>query len=577
MTADLEITGGFVVDGTVAAGRRADVAIYDGRIVEIAQPGALAARGSERIDADGLTVAPGFVDIHTHLDAHVFWDPSCSPSILHGVTTVVGGNCGYSIAPLVEAETDYVIRLLAAVEDMPLAALTAGVPWDWGSMGEYLDRVESLAPVPNVGFLVGHSPIRLAVMGSNSVGSVATPEQVTAMAALLRRSLAEGALGLGTSWNVQHRDGNGDPVPSRAASLDELLALANVVSEMPGTTMQVIPALINGDVSGRLPHEELSALDVGSLLTRLSLAADRPLNWNILHVGEKDAAERIAWSDDAAGAGARVLALMYPGPMKLFGSFERRGLFNRVPGMADFAAAPVEVRMKLLADDAERQRLGKLASAVHDWSVFVVDEGVSSSVRELEGQSVGDIASRSGRDPWDVICDLVLADELRTRFQRPPRFNRASDWEKRLQAWSDPRIVLGASDAGAHVTSLATWDFTTEFLGANRERCALTLEQAVHRLTGHQAALYGLADRGRLAPGAAADIVVFDPDRVAPGRVRTVADLPGGTSRLFSNAVGIEHVVVNGAEVVRQGELTGRAPGRVLRSGRDTVTVRPGK
>jgi N-acyl-D-aspartate/D-glutamate deacylase len=575
---DLQICGGSVVDGTGAPCRLADVAVAAGRIVEIAEPGDLSTTSARRIDADGLVVAPGFIDIHTHLDAQVFWDPSCSPSILHGVTTVVGGNCGYSIAPLAERETEYVMRLLAAVEDIPIAALASGVPWNWRSMGDYLDRVEAMQPVPNVGFLVGHSLLRRAVLGPDAVGSPASEAQIEAMADLLRRSLAEGGLGLGTSQSVQHRDGEGDPVPSRAASLAELLALAGVVAEAPGTTMQLIP-IGGGGGSVELQqdaHRQLGAGGDVGFLTQLSLAADRPVNWNILRLSEQGSAERITWADEAARAGARVLALMYPGPEQSFGSFERRGLFNRIAGMEAFAAAPVATRLLQLSDPERRARIGTLARGAHPWDRFVVDEGFTPEVRELEGQSVGDMAAGTGRDSWDVICDIVVADELRTRFERPRRNNSPADWEMRLKAWSDPRVVLGASDAGAHVTSLATWDFATEFLRQNRDHQALPLEQAVYRLTGNQAGLYGLAGRGQLRAGAAADVVIFDPDTIAPDRVRTVTDLPGGSSRLFSNAVGIAHVLVNGVEVVHEGVLTGFAPGRVLRSGRDTVTVRAG-
>jgi N-acyl-D-aspartate/D-glutamate deacylase len=575
-TTDLQICGGVVVDGTGAPGRPADIAVADGRIVEIAESGGLATASTRRIDADGLVVAPGFIDVHTHLDAQVFWDPSCSPSILHGVTTVVGGNCGYSIAPLAPPETEYVMRLLAAVEDIPIAALASGVPWNWRSMGDYLDRVEAMRPVPNVGFLVGHSLLRRAVMGSDAVGSPASQAQIEAMADLLRRSLAEGGLGLGTSQSVQHRDGEGDPVPSRAASLTELLALGGVVAEAPGTTMQLIPIGGGGGSVERQQdaHKQLGAGGDVSFLTQLSLAADRPVNWNILRLSEQGSAERITWSDAAARAGARVLALMYPGPEQSFGSFERRGLFNRIGGMEDFATAPASARLAELADREQRARLGTLARGAHPWDRFVVDEGFTAEVRALEGQSVGDIATRTDQDPWDVICDIVVADQLRTRFERPRRNNSAADWQMRLKAWNDPRIVIGASDAGAHMTSLATWDFATEFLRQNRDHRALPLEQAVYRLTGHQAGLYGLAGRGQISAGAAADVVIFDPHTIAPDRVRTVTDLPGGTSRLFSNAVGIVYVLVNGAEVVHEGVLTGRAPGRVLRSGRDTVTVR---
>src|SRR5215813_7094202 len=263
---DLAIRGGTLIDGTGALGRRADVGVRDGRVVSI---GAISETSARSVDAAGRVVCPGFVDLHTHYDAQVFWDPTLSPSPLHGVTTVIGGNCGFSIAPLRPAAADYLMPMLARVEGMPLESLAQGVPWDWRSFGEYLARLEGRLAL-NAGFLVGHCAIRRVVMGERSVGHEATPQELAAMVALLQQSIREGGLGFSTTTAATHNDAAGEPVPSRHASREELVALARALRDLPGTTLEMIPG------TGLWTEREKQ------IMTEMSLAANRPLNWNLL-------------------------------------------------------------------------------------------------------------------------------------------------------------------------------------------------------------------------------------------------------------------------------------------------------
>ncbi|HEY5078183.1 MAG TPA: amidohydrolase family protein, partial [Acidimicrobiia bacterium] len=316
---DMIIRGGTVVDGTGAPGRIADVGINDGRIATI---GEIDDKATRTIDAEGKVVAPGFVDIHTHYDAQVFWDTTLSPSPLHGVTTVIGGNCGFTIAPLGPEHGDYLMRMLARVEGMPLAALAEGVPWDWRSFGEYLDRIDGTL-APNAGFLVGHSTIRRVAMGERATKGAATAADLDAMRSLLGASLAAGGLGFSSSWARTHNDAAGDMVPSRYATEDEIIALCSVVRDHPGTTLEFIPSV------GMF--EEFAP----DLLTRMSLAANRPVNWNVLFVGKGSEAiteHNLAASDYATDHGARVIALTIPFAPSPRICFESGFLLDTIPG-----------------------------------------------------------------------------------------------------------------------------------------------------------------------------------------------------------------------------------------------------
>jgi N-acyl-D-aspartate/D-glutamate deacylase len=571
---DLSIEGGYVVNGTGTPGRVADVAVHGGRIVSVSEPGRGNEPAARTIDGTGLVVAPGFVDIHTHYDAQLFWDPCATPSPLHGVTTVIGGNCGFSLAPAGPDHADYLTRMLARVEGMPLDALRAGLDWRWTSFADWLDRLDGQLGV-NAGFLVGHSSLRRAVMGEDAIGSTADEQQVAAMQRLLRSSLAAGALGLSSSQAPTHNDGAGHPVPSRSADTSELLALASTVRGQPGTTLELIVA----GCLNRFSDEEID------LMASMSKAADRPLNWNVLAVSALDPEgwqHQLHASDVASGRGAHVVALTMPHLMRIRLSFLSGFVLDALPGWGDVISLPVAERLVALRDPDVRHRLdagahspeaGVLAGLAN-WKVLEVAEVFAPQNTAYEGRNIGDIAGELGRDPFDVLLDIVCADELRTAL-RPPAFGDSDqDWAERARAWHDDRTIIGASDAGAHLDMMCGAIYSTSLLGAGvRERQLIRLEEAVHQLTSVPARLYGLRDRGVLSEGARADIVVFDPTTIAHGPERTRNDLPGGASRLYADAVGVEHVLVNGTEIVRRGELTGALPGQLLRSGRDTTTV----
>jgi N-acyl-D-aspartate/D-glutamate deacylase len=565
---DAVIRGGEVVDGTGSPRRRADVGIQDGRVVTI---GTVDDTAGITIDADGLVVSPGFVDIHTHYDAQVLWDPATTPSPFHGVTSVVGGNCGFTIAPVEPSETEYLTRMLARVEGMPLESLIAGVPFDWRSFGEYLDRIDGHLAV-NAGFLVGHSAIRRVVMGDDAVGNEASPEQIDAMVALLGESIAAGGLGFSSSQATTHNDGNGDPVPSRAATPEELVALAGEAGRHAGTTLEFIPA-VGGFNEGHL-----------ELMAAMSREADRPLNWNVL-VANAARAE-LAWkaleaSDYAAEHGGRVVALTVPDVMRTHLTFKAGFVFDALPGWAKTMALPADEKMRALADPAERKRLQEAAVSkeagmlrgLATWENMTIVETFAPENAALVGRRVGDIATERGQEPFDALLDIVLVDELRTVLLPPLAGNDDASWELRRDIWRDGRAVVGASDAGAHLDMLSTFTYSTSMLRSCRERGLMELEEAVHLLTDRQARLYGLRDRGRIAEGWFADLVIFDEARIAPEPVVWRNDLPAGAGRLYAGAEGIEHVLVNGTEIVRESELTGERPGSLLRSGRDTDTV----
>lgn len=572
MTVDVLIKNGTLVDGTGAPARRADVAINDGRIVGIGDVDDTAAR---TVDADGLVVAPGFVDLHTHYDAQLLWDATASPSPLHGVTTVFGGNCGFTLAPGGDAHVDYLSRLMARVEGIPLPALQQGVPWDWKTFADYLDRVEHGGIAVNAGFLCGHSALRRVVMGEDAVGTEANETQLAEMERLLHDALDAGAMGFSTSQAPTHNDGDGNPVPSRAATREELLRLAAVVSPHAGTQLElIIPGCLNGFTD-----------DEVDLMARMSIAADRPLNWNVLgvapggiHEHQLDAGSR------AAARGARVVALTLPQGMRIRLSFHSGFVLDGLPGWRETFALPIEERMAALSDPAVRRRLDENAhspeagvlAGLARWERLEIVEGFTDDTKRLEGKKVGEIARARDAEPFDVLCDIVIADGLRTGL-RPDFGGPEPDavWKMRAAVWRDPRAIVGGSDAGAHLDMMSGASYSTFVVGDAVRNGHIELEEAVHLLSDVPARLYGLRDRGRIAVGAHADIVAFDPETVGPAGERTRDDLPGGASRIVADSRGVHHVLVAGTEIVHNGAYTGSTPGVVLRAGRDTDTVHP--
>lgn len=566
---DYLIKGGTLVDGTGAPRRSGNVGVKDGRIVAV---GSIDEAAKETIDATGKIVAPGFVDVHTHYDAQVFWDPDISPSSYHGVTTVFAGNCGFSVAPLVPEAGDYLMRLLAKVEGMPLQALQEGVPWNWESFGSYLDLLEGKMAI-NIGFLVGHSAIRRVVMGEDS-DKPASREQLDAMKALLKQSLAEGGMGFSSSQSPTHNDGNGQPVPSRAATPEELVELAGCLKDYPGTLLEFIPSV------GPFSDERKQ------LMTDMSLAAGRSLNWNVMIVtrGTKEIFEaQLTASDYAAERGAEVKALTFAQPVSLRINLWSGFGLDSFPGWAEVLALPIDDRKKAFADPAVREKLVRGANhpdiplalkATGNFKRMLVEETFSETTKTYEGRVIGDIAQEEGREPSDVFFDIAVADDLKTTFLPNLGGDDEESWQLRGKVWKDPRTLVGASDAGAHLDMIDTFAFSTTLLSSGvRDHGLLSLEEAVHEITDRPARFLGLKERGRLEAGWHADLVIFDADSVGKGPIHTRYDLPAGAGRLYCEAEGIEHVFVNGQEIVRNNQLTGSKPGLVMRSGRDTETV----
>jgi N-acyl-D-aspartate/D-glutamate deacylase len=575
---DLIIRGATIVDGTGAPGRRGDVGVAGGRIAAVVhrddEPAGLDEPAAEELDADGLVVCPGFVDPHTHYDAQLFWDPLASPSNVHGVTTIIAGNCGFTLAPLRADDADYLRRMMAKVEGMPLAALEEGLDWSWETFEEYLDRLDGRIGV-NAGFMVGHCALRRYVMGADAIGNEASPEQVAAMVDLLHTSIEAGGLGFSTTLSSTHSDGDGNPVASRHAGRDELLALCAAVGAHEGTFLE---GAFEGGLD-RFSDEEIE------LIAAMSAAAGRPINWNVLTVDSSvpDRVPRqLRASDRAAELGGRVVALTMPVlvPMNMsFGSFCALWL---MPGWGEVMRLPLEEKKKALADPAVRRKLVEGSRSeeagvfrrLAGWDRYVIGDTFSPENEGLTGRVVGELAAEQGRDPFDVLVDVVAADDFRTVLWPMPTDNDEESWRMRKEVWDDPRVVLGGSDAGAHLDRMCGSSYTTRFLAdCLRGRRLVPLERAVQMLTQAPAELFGLAGRGTIAPGNHADLVVFDPETVGAEHARLVEDLPGGTARLTAGAQGVVRVYVGGVATVVDNRATGATPGRILRSGRDTVTV----
>ncbi len=566
---DVVIRGGEVVDGTGAPRRRADVGIKGDRIVSI---GSVTDEAATVIDATGKVVAPGFIDVHTHYDAQVFWDGDLTPSPLHGVTTALAGNCGFTIAPLSgdEADGEYLMRMLARVEGMPLESLRTGVPWNWKTTADYFDEVEPRLGI-NAGFMVGHSAIRRVAMGKEAVGRPATPDELERMRRLLRDALEAGGLGFTSSWARTHNDAEGNMVPSRYATREEVLELCRVTGEFPGTSLEFIP---------QVAAFEQWAID---LMADMSVTAGRPLNWNVLTVNAANrevSSARLGAGDAARAKGGKVVALLMPMGIGFRLCLASGFTLDAIPGWEHAMLLPLDKKIELFSSPGARQELQEMTMRpdnnmrmVSDWSTKVIFDVVAPENEQYRGRVVGDIAREQGREPWDVLCDIALADELRTSFGwRAPEDTR-EDWQARVDLARDHRTVVGASDAGAHVDMVATFNYTTVVLeNAVRRFGLLPLEEAVHLLTAEQADLYGIRDRGRLVEGSYADVVVLDPATVGSEEVGLRYDLPQGAGRLYAGAKGIEHVLVNGTPVVSGGALTGARAGTLLRSGRDTAT-----
>jgi N-acyl-D-aspartate/D-glutamate deacylase len=550
---------------------RADVGIRAGRVVAIGDIDEPAAR---TVDVTGLVVAPGVIDPHTHYDAQLLWDPTASPSNVHGVTTVIAGNCGFTLAPLKAEDADYLRRMMARVEGMPLGALEEGVDWSWRSFGDYLGLFEGKLAV-NAGFLVGHCAIRRTVMGTEAVGGRPTPEQLAEMKRLLAESIEAGGLGFSSSQAYTHSDGDGEPVPSRHAELDELLALCEVVRQYPGTTLEYIT---DGCLNG-FDDDEIERM------AQMTYTGRRPLNWNVLTVDSHDPERvdnQLRASDRAAELGGRIVALTMPtivGMNMSFGTFCALWL---IPGWGEVYDLPVPERIEKLKDPAARAFLdGKVRSPeagvmrrLSSWGGYRIGDTFSAANEGLSGRTVREIAAERGTSNFDTLLDIVIADDLRTVLWPSANDDDEESWRMRAELWKDPRIMLGGSDAGAHLDRMCGAPYPTAFLAdCIRGRRLVSMEEAIRLMTSVPAGVFGLVDRGTVTEGAIADLMVFDPDTIASGPVRMTKDLPGDNKRLVADSIGMKHVFVAGVEIVTDGVATEALPGALLKSGVDTVTV----
>ena len=561
MDYDLKIVGGTVIDGSGAERFRGDVALRDGRIAAVGEVSGSAAR---TIDAEGCVVAPGFIDIHSHYDAQVMWDRMLTVSPWHGVTSVVMGNCGFGVAPAKPDNRLLLMQMLENVEGMSLEALEEGLDGcRFESFPEYLDAIEARGTAVNVGAMVGHSAVRLDVMGLDSTERSARPDEVEAMARVVGEAIAAGALGFSSSTSRLHVGFAGKPVPSRLADMaSETIPLAEAVGRNGGGVVQIT----NGIEPDFAAFEKLAGaagtVTWTALLTRIG---DDSLHERHRERAAQQHADRLPIHPQVS---CRPLTMEF--------QFAAPFPFDRLDSFKPATAADAEGKRQILADPAFRAAVKRelaegAATEPQTWALVMALESLEVSVcaerPELEGRLVPEIAAEQGVDPIDLAFDLAVSSGLETRFRIPLANTNESAIATLL---TEPFTVLGLSDAGAHASQLCDACFATHLLGRwVRDKGALTLEQAIDQLCARPAAIFGLAGRGRLAPGCAGDVAVFDPATVGPGPLERVYDLPAGADRLISIPTGVRAVVVNGTVVRRDNETLLGAddpmPGHLLR------------
>src|SRR5437763_2312726 len=553
---DLLIKNGTVIDGTGAPRRQADVAVADGKIAEI---GKVKDGASKVIDAAGCVVAPGFIDPHTHYDAQICWDPAISPSLWHGVTSVVMGNCGVGIAPCRPEAREIATRDLVNVEGIPFEVLERGISWDWQTFPEFLGAADRRGSALNLGFIAPLTPFRHWVMGEASMERGATAEETAQIKSLIGEAVDTGAFGFSTTVLNQHMGYQARPLACRNASHDELKAYANALKERQKGAIEIA---LTQKVSVLSDDEE-------ELLSFLLAESGRPVTF--LALFQRDdlpaacpATFRPAHACKAAVPQTSPLALTREVNMRNPFSFAAFKCWGRV-----FSDKSKEAQRAVYADpafrNAFRDEMKSASGFSGDWRRITVHETQKPELKRYEGRSVGDIARERGKDGLDTFLDLTLEDDLDIEFVLA-QFN--VDVERVKDNLTDPQVLIALGDAGAHVDMLCDAGYPTYLLGTwVRERQIMSLEQAVARLTAQPADLFGIKGRGRLAIGNAADIAIFDPDRIgSASRGERRFDLPGGAKRMVMPSRGVEYTIVNGQIVYADGGATGTTPGEVLRS-----------
>lgn len=555
---DLVIRNGTVVDGTGADRVAADIAVTDGRIVEV---GKVDGRARETIDASDLIVAPGFVDPHTHYDAQICWDDVTSPSCWHGVTTVMMGNCGVGIAPCRPESREIAAWDLVNVEAIPFDVLNQGVTWDWETFPEYLDAAGRRGSGLNLGFLAPLTPFRHYVMGDESMERAATGDETATIAGLLREAMEAGAFGFTTTNAGQHVGFQGRPLACRLADENELRAYSNVLRDLGRGAIEI--ALTN-EVS-KVDAQERALLDL--LLTE----SGRPVTWlALLNRDDNPSAcqDTLTEVADLIARGAVPQSTCRPFIIQIdlrtpfiFANMDCwNPVLNRTPAE----------QMAVLGDPSFRaafkEALKRPLIFTARWELATVLQVGHAALEHYVGRTVADIASERNADPVDTFLDIAIEDQLEMQFNYE-LFN--ADEDRIPELITDPRTMIGLSDGGAHVDSLCDAGYCTYLLGTwVRDKAVMSLERAVQRITTEPAALFGITERGRIAPGLAADFAIFDLATIGSDKTGEMRhDLPGGGRRLVVPARGIEYTIVNGDVLFKSGTDTGTRSGQVIRSG----------
>ena len=571
MAYDLLITNGTIYDGSGAPGFRGNVAVEGGKIVGV---GKVSGPAKETINADGLAVSPGFVDVHTHYDAQVFWDSLLTSSCWHGVTTTVMGNCGLTFAPCKPKDRELLMQVFSRVEGLSMEVLQKGLPWDWTTFPEYIDAVERQRPALNLIPLMGHSAIRTYVMGKDAFEREAAPAEIEQMQDLVRTGMRAGACGLSVSRSPAQVGSHGEPMPGKVASHAELFALCDTVAEFKRGFFEINPKILIIDKDNKEREEDWQMLRTIAQRTKL------PTTWaGVLQQWDQPGLwqEMLDKTDQALKEGLPIYpqvscrAIMFRFTLENIAT-----LFDDLPHWKQVNFEPLEKRKQLFRDPEVRK--GLRYDVVDDtlprvfskrWDLMYVQEAQLEKNKKLEKKSIAEIARAMEKDVFDTFLDLALEEDLKTNFITP-LINGEEDAVRTII--QHPASLVSLSDGGAHVQYICDTGYPSHMLGYwVRDKQALTMEKAIQVLASTPARVLGLTDRGQIAPGKVADLVVFDPARIRALEPVTVRDLPGGNPRLFQGAEGIHHTIVNGTPLTKDGQHLGSYPGQVLRGAGPTI------